>query len=192
MQSPKDRQATLIEATLAEGLKVYRCPTTAGVWIDRADYTTWQDGLGTAGEPPEMAEIVRRLDRLAADPAPEDGRAALCPVTGRLLIRARVDTSTPFYVERAPEDGGFWLDRGEWDILSQLGLHARIDLLFSSEWQAKLRDRQQAERQKQATADKLGDDLARQVFELADALRAHPNGDFGVAYLMQQFDRPAP
>jgi hypothetical protein len=62
-------------------------------------------------------------------------------------------------------------------------------VLFSPEWQAKLRDFQQIERQKQATIDKLGEDLARQVFELADALRAHPQGDFGVAYLMQQFDR---
>ncbi|MGD1902213.1 MAG: zf-TFIIB domain-containing protein [Geitlerinemataceae cyanobacterium] len=189
MQSPKDRQVSLTEETQPDGLRVYRCPSTEGVWVDRADYATWQESLNAA-EPPKMTEIVRRLEASDASPAPEDGRAALCPVTGRLLIRARVDTPTPFYVERAPEEGGFWLDRGEWEILTQLGLHVRLDVLFSSEWQAKLRDCQQVERQKQATTDKLGKDLAQQVFELADALRAHPNGDFGVAYLMQQFDRP--
>jgi len=187
MQSPKDASATLIEETLPEGLMVYRCPSTGGFWIDRSHYTAWQESQTI--NVPKIADIVSRLSQVQATPAPEDGRAALCPSTGRFLIRARVDTPIPFYVERSPEEGHFWIDHGEWDVLTQLGLPMQLDSLFSSEWQAQLRDYQQIERQKQATIDKLGADLARQVFELADALRAHPQGDFGVAYLMQQFDR---
>jgi hypothetical protein len=188
MQSPKDASATLLEETLPDGLTIYRCPSTGGFWIDRSHYTAWQESL--AIDIPSIADIVSRLSTIQANPAPEDSRAALCPSTGRFLIRARVDTPTPFYVERSPEGGNFWIDHGEWEVLTQLGLQMQLDSLFSPEWQAKLRDFQQIERQKQATINKLGADLARQVFELADALREHPQGDFGVAYLMQQFDRP--
>jgi hypothetical protein len=187
MQSPKDSSVTLIEETLAEGLTVYRCPSTGGFWLERSRYEDWL--TGAAHSTPSILEIVHRLGTVAANPASEDSRAALCPATGRFLIRARVDTRPPFYVERSPEGGNFWIDQGEWEVLNQLGLATQLDVLFSPEWQAKLRDFQQIERQKQATIDKLGEDLARQVFELADALRAHPQGDFGVAYLMQQFDR---
>ncbi|TAF51303.1 MAG: hypothetical protein EAZ61_10930 [Oscillatoriales cyanobacterium] len=187
MQSPKDSSVTLVEETLAEGLVVYRCPSTGGFWLERSRYEAWLSDETHAI--PSISEMVHRLGTIPTNPAPEDSRAALCPATGRFLIRARVDTHPPFYVERSPEGGNFWIDQGEWDVLIQLGLAPQLDVLFSSEWQAKLRDFQQIERQKQATIDKLGEDLARQVFELADALRAHPQGDFGVAYLMQQFDR---
>jgi Zn-finger nucleic acid-binding protein len=187
MQSPKDSSATLIEETLSEGLVIYRCPSTGGFWLERSHYDDWLAGKTQAIA--SIPEIVNRLSTTPANPASKDSLAALCPTTGRFLIRARVDTHPPFYVERSPEGGNFWIDQGEWDVLTELGLASQLDLLFSSEWQAKLRDFQQVERQKQATIDKLGADLARQVFELAEALRDHPQGDFGVAYLMQQFDR---
>ena len=187
MQSPKDPSATLIEEVLPDGLVVLRCPSTGGFWLERSHYDDWrasrQDAIAS------ISEIVNQLGTIDAIPAGEDSRAALCPATGRFLIRARVDTRSPFYVERSPEGGNFWIDQGEWEVLTQLGLQMQLDILFSPEWQAKLRDYQQIERQKQATIDKLGADLARQVFELAEALREHPQGDFGVAYLMQQFDR---
>ncbi len=187
MQSPKDSSATLIEEVLPEGLVVLRCPSTGGFWLERSHYDHWL--ASHHGAIASIPDIVSRLGTIETIPALEDGRAALCPATGRFLIRARVDTRSPFYVERSPEGGNFWIDPGEWDVLTELGLAGQLDLLFSSEWQAKLRDYQQVERQKQATIDKLGADLARQVFDLAEALREHPQGDFGVAYLMQQFDR---
>jgi hypothetical protein len=71
-------------------------------------------------------------------------------------------------------------------MLEHLGLHATIEQLFTDEWQTRSREQQHAEKERQATMDKLGHKLAEQVFELADLLRAHPNGDFGVAYLMRQ------
>jgi hypothetical protein len=43
--------------------------------------------------------------------------------------------------------------------------------------------------ERRATIDKLGAELAAQIFELADVLKQHPNGDFGVAYLMRRCDK---
>jgi len=96
---------------------------------------------------------------------------------------------SPFYVERCPNCNGIWCDRGEWEILTKLGLHATIQQLFSNEWQARVMRSHQTEKEKQATADKLGAELAERLFELADLLENHPNGDFGVAYLMRRFNK---
>ncbi len=70
-----------------------------------------------------------------------------------------------------------------------MGLNTVIQQLFTSEWQARSKEREQSEREKQATIEKLGEELANQLFELANLLESHPNGDFGVAYLMRRFDK---
>jgi hypothetical protein len=70
--------------------------------------------------------------------------------------------------------------------LERLGLHTTIEQLFSNEWQTQVRERQFSEQERQATIEKLGSELAGRVFELAEALEKHPNGDFGVAYLMRR------
>jgi hypothetical protein len=72
-------------------------------------------------------------------------------------------------------------------VLQQLGLDSRVDYIFSNEWQAQVRELEHGARERRATIDKLGPDLAERVFELAELLENHPNGDFGVAYLMRRF-----
>jgi Zn-finger nucleic acid-binding protein len=81
---------------------------------------------------------------------------------------------------------GIWCDYGEWDILEKLGLHTTIEELFSNEWQTRTREQKFSVQERQATIDKLGSELAGRVFELAELLEKHPNGDFGVAYLMRR------
>jgi hypothetical protein len=47
----------------------------------------------------------------------------------------------------------------------------------------KVRERQFSEQERQATIEKLGSELAERVFELAEVLEKHPNGDFGCCLL---------
>jgi Zn-finger nucleic acid-binding protein len=105
-------------------------------------------------------------------------------------VRSRVNLrSTSFFIERCPTCKGIWCDRNEWSVLEKLGLDGYIPVLFSDEWQGHVRRLETEYREKQATVDKLGQALAEQVFALADRLEQHPNGDFGVAYLMRRFEQ---
>jgi hypothetical protein len=61
--------------------------------------------------------------------------------------------------------------------------------VFSTEWQAQIRQLETEARERQAMLEKLGPELAERVFELTERLEKHPHGDFGVAYLMRRFDR---
>lgn len=181
---PKCKSVSLLDGTLAGNLAVKHCTDCKGTWIPSAEYEAWQAQQPelTPADPESIAQILN-VDFVQS---PFDTKAALCPECGRYLSRAKVRLKTPFYVERCLNCSGIWCDRGEWEVLSQLGLHTTIEQLFSSEWQIKVEKQQQSEKEREATMEKLGPELAARVFELAEQLAKHPNGDFGVAYLMRQ------
>jgi Zn-finger nucleic acid-binding protein len=181
---PKDKKVELISSRLVGDLAAECCPDCKGTWIPAAEYESWQSRQPR----PTSPALPKTLD-VDFVQSPLDTRAALCPECNHYLSRAKVALKTPFYVERCGNCGGIWCDYGEWDVLEKLGMHTAIEQLFTSEWQTKVKEREYAERERQATIEKLGDDLASQLFELAELLEAHPNGDFGVAYLMRRFDR---
>lgn len=184
MQCPKCQQGELQLIALRHDLNVQCCSHCHGMWIPPEVYAQWrhQQPLPNLDDLPKALDVDHSLTLL-------DSRAALCPDCGCFFSRAKVGSKRPFYVERCPKCEGLWCDRGEWDVLEQMGLHTIIDQLFTSEWQTKIRQRELAERERQATMEKLGEDLALRVFELAELLEKHPNGDFGVAYLMRRFDK---
>ncbi len=183
MDCPKERGIELIDHVLPGGLAVKHCPSCAGNWLPVEDYIGWQQQQQpTANTPAAQAD-------LSYTPSLLDSRTALCPNCRGFLSRARVGSANPFYVERCPQCGGMWCDRGEWEVLAGLGLHTMIDQLFSSDWQSRMREREFTTRERLALIDKLGSDLARQIFDLAEQLEKHPHGDFGVAYLMRRLDK---
>ncbi|MBL1176587.1 zf-TFIIB domain-containing protein [Pantanalinema sp. GBBB05] len=185
MQCPKDRKVELIDRPLIEQLTVKHCPECEGHWIPSLAYQTWQ---ATHPQTAKDTEILDKLVVLSGEPAPLDAKAAFCPECGTYLARAKVSLKTPIYLERCLSCGGFWCDRGEWEILEHVGLHRSIERLFSSGWQALAREREQIAHERQAMFDKLGPDLATRIFALAEELDQHPHGEFAAAYLIRQFD----
>jgi Zn-finger nucleic acid-binding protein len=186
VQCPKDRKITLEDKTLSGNLAAKSCPECEGTWIPPEDYKMWQMRQSL---PKTAADLVPTiLDVAGFVQSPYDAKAALCPECGSYLARAKVGMKTPFYVERCLSCGGVWCDRGEWDALETMGLHRAIEQLFSAEWQSSSRDREHQAQERQATIERLGEDLANRVFELAEVLESHPHGDYGVAYLMRRFE----
>lgn len=186
LQCPKDKNVTLESQVLADNLPVMGCPSCKGIWIPAEEYKAWQ--AQQDAKAPAVENVVPKILNVEFQQPPQDTRAALCPDCNRYLSRAKISLKTPFYVERCLACGGIWCDRGEWGVLEKLGLHTCIEKLFSANWQERIREVEYAYRERQATIDKLGPDLAAKVFELAELLENHPNGDFGVAYLMRRFD----
>ena len=187
MQCPKDKKLTLSDGILAGNLAVKHCPDCQGTWIPASEYEVWQ----TTQPQPHRQNQESTYETLDVDfvQSPFDTKAALCPECNHYFARAKVMLKSPFYVERCPNCGGIWCDRGEWDVLARLGLHTTIQQLFSNEWQTRAREQLQAEKEHQATIEKLGSELAARLFDLAELLEKHPNGDFGVAYLMRRFHK---
>jgi Zn-finger nucleic acid-binding protein len=186
VQCPKDRDQEMEPGSLAHGPAAYHCPECEGNWISSVDYEDWREA-GTVPHPAQVTVTAPLGESFA--PALNDTRASLCPECQHYLSRVRVGMGRSFYVERCSNCGGIWCDRGEWNILHQWNLSRLIDRLFTPEWQERVRQEEWAIQERQALIDKIGDDLAQDIFKLAKKLETHPNGDFAVAYLMRRFDR---
>ncbi|MBX2863042.1 MAG: zf-TFIIB domain-containing protein [Leptolyngbyaceae cyanobacterium MAG.088] len=189
MFCPKHPRETLLAYQLVDGLNAHSCPTCSGSWLLSEDYQAWQ---ATQVDP------ALRVDSLTVpinhhidyQPSRYDNRAGLCPSCGFYLVRGRINLKkVSFFVERCPGCKGMWCDDGEWEILDRLGLSAYFPVLFTDEWQSHVRVAEAKFREQLATAEKLGPDIAEKLFELAKLLEEHPNGDFGVAYLMRRFEK---
>lgn len=188
-QCPKEGDVNLQGRDLAPGLPVHTCPSCSGNWIQPETYLAWQRQQIDPKGALQVSVLPLTLNTPFQTP-PLDNRAALCPECRSYLVRGRVNLSQgSFFVERCPSCQGIWCDAGEWEVLQELNLHTHLDYLFSPDWQAQVRELEHLERERRATIDKLGPDIACRVFELAELLEGHPNGDFGVAYLMRRFDQ---
>jgi Zn-finger nucleic acid-binding protein len=162
------------------------CQECAGEWIPGDNYQNWKASYPDIEANPDV--LTQKYD-LPYTPAPLDGKTVPCPECGRILSRGKISLKEPFYLEHCLTCGGTWCDRGEWEILEQLNLHTNIPKIFSSSWQAQVRASHMNELERQAVIGKVGVDMARRVFDLADILAKHPNGDFAAAYLMRRFER---
>lgn len=192
MLCPKDGDTPLALAALPAGPAAYCCSDCQGAWIPAELYADWQAQQLGRLSPPDPSQ----LEPLPASFAPGlyDAKGALCPECHNYLARVKVGLSLggTFYLERCKHCGGAWCDGGEWEALGTLGLQGAIAQLFLPQWQEGVRDREAFLQERRAVIDKLGPDLAAEVFELAGVLERHPNGDFAVAYLMRRFDNPPP
>ncbi len=188
MRSPKVKGANLEPSEVTAGLSSQKCPQSLGHWIAAATYEAWQSQqLQQVRDTP--IEEVNWLQDLRIHPAETDIRAGLCPECGIILTRLRIPLKTPFYVERCADCGGIWCDRGEWQILEQLGLHTRIPQMFSSQWQMQVREQVLHDQERQSLTEKLGTDLAQEVLRLAATLEKHPHSGFAIAYLTRRAER---
>lgn len=186
-QCPKEGEVTLQSCQIAPGLEAHCCVSCGGTWIPPENYADWKQRHVEADAPTRVAVLPLTLER--GPTSALDNRAALCPDCKHYLVRGRINLrTTAFYVERCPNCHGVWCDDGEWEILEELQLITHLEHIFSGDWQAQVRLLEQGEREKLATIEKLGPEVAHKIFELADLLEKHPNGDFGVAYLMRRFE----
>ncbi len=183
MDCPKCRNAALLETPLGGDLRVQRCGTCEGQWLPAPTYRQWQGKTS-----PQTATTATLNQPTIADFAPgeSDRKAGLCPECQRYLTRTKVDYLTPFYLERCPECEGYWCDRGEWDVLTRLGVSGSLEQFFEREWQMQIREQAAVASERQGMIEKLGPELAEQIFALAMTLNQHPHGDYALAYLIRK------
>ena len=181
MQCPKCREIELVDFELGEELTSHHCKKCEGDWLSGERYQAWQN----TQDRPSVVNTNLKLDK-DYKPSETDNRAALCPECRRYLSRVKIPVATPFYLERCPDCNGFWCDRQEWEILQELTLHTSLEYVFTTEWQHKVRDQQHTVSERQALIQKLGKELAEEVFVMGDKLAESENGDFAVAYLARQ------
>jgi Zn-finger nucleic acid-binding protein len=184
VRCPKHKETELKATRVSGDLNAQQCSDCQGVWIPALEYSAWQ-----AKQSKPVSSSISMGQSLNFTPTEFDAKAGFCPECGLYLSRARIPLKIPFYVERCLSCGGIWCDRGEWNTLEQLNLHANVPQLFSNQWQAQMREVNHAQLERQTLIDKLGEDVANRLFELVSILEKHEHGNFAAAYIVRHFDK---
>ena len=178
MKSPLGNHPAMERATLDEGLTVFRCPETGGIYLPLEQYWRWRKNPGD--------EATEHDPAGAAPPVSEhDDVVKICPESGMLMTRYRVGHGLPFRIDRSVT-GGVWLDAGEWEALKAGGLHRNLHLVFTAPWQKAIRDEEEAVRYETRLREHLGDEFFVRLGTIRDEIWAHPSGAEALAFLQRR------
>lgn len=184
MRSPLHGDKEMIEKELEPGFKVFECPVSGGYWIPIDNYLTWLQQFGGQANPLPPGQPVPQVN--------DSGRRALiCPESGRFLLRYRVSHDLPFQIDRSPVTGGAWLDKGEWEVLKSRGLHNQMHLIFTSQYQARIRAAEFKQVMENTFRDRIGASDFAKAQEIRQWIEAHPKKHDILCYLTDSSGRPA-
>ncbi len=182
MRSPVDPTSRMIQSEIEPGLVAYTCPKSGGVWIDHKHYWDWL--LKQPGFPKPTPAIS---DMPVPDNDPHN-RPLISPDSGRLMIKYRVGHALNFRIDHDSISGGFWLDKGEYDLLRQRNLHDELHLICSPEYQQHLAKLDAQAVFDQRIIDILGQKRCALIQDLASTIKDPEMGSVAIAYLNQCLD----
>jgi Zn-finger nucleic acid-binding protein len=117
-----------------------------------------------------------------------DKRTGLCPFGHGILLRARVDDNSTYYLERCGACRGVWLDRGEWQKLAASLYLDHLDDLWDPTWQKRRRTETLQHNLDNALAERLGQSLYGELCAVVDQLRHHPGKAQALAWITAHLD----
>jgi Zn-finger nucleic acid-binding protein len=153
----------------------YQCQRCKGIYIASNEYLRWVKGRAQTAAP-----------ALTPDPNLPDYEVAqlkLCPGCGHFLTRFKLLPHTRFFVDHCSNCNGVWLDHDEWDVLVEHNLHDRINDLFTTAWQTKLRSEETRITLDTLYREKFGEDDYQHLQEVRDWLSHHPQRAMMLAFL---------
>jgi len=152
-----------------------RCTRCRGVWLPR----------GAVDQHVVPPSLDTEPAATSADEIP-----GFCPGCRGLLVRARVEASHPFHLDRCPACAGVWFDAGEWAAVASTEWLTHLDDLWDPAWQRRARERQAQKRHLQEIERALGAETLERVRAAIAALRNHPRRSLGLSYLIAELRSP--
>lgn len=123
----------LVPAYLENLFLVHSCTHCGGSLIFLKDYLRWLESN------PENLNADTKESCALAD-AEDQKKALLCPVTGKLMRKFRITAGSDHRLDLSGEVNAIWIDKGEWELLRSAGLGGKLNQIFTSSWQQKVRD----------------------------------------------------
>ncbi|MBV1910913.1 MAG: zf-TFIIB domain-containing protein [Kangiellaceae bacterium] len=185
MQCPKCHSGALQPTKLEHGLSAMGCNTCEGALVALLYYRDWVERTPLdLQQPQDDQESSTPLQALIGT-TEETNSAMSCPKCTRLMLKFRISGESDNKLDLCSFCDEAWLDKGEWQLLKMLELNRKMPLVFSEQWQTKLR--------KQATQDARDNRLLQYVTEteLAKAkefkqwVSEHPNKERLLFYVNQ-------
>ena len=178
MRSPVSSQKQMKRIDLEKGLSAYQCAESGGVFLPIASYFQWLSRQ--PGRLPHLPSSDGQREELINDTK----AVKICPESGQIMQRYQVGNKFAFSLDRSPS-GSIWFDKGEWEKLKSRQFHDELHLIFTAQWQAKVRKDEVASIEQNLLVSKLGEEFLSEIDSIKGKLAGHPHRDLAMAYLQR-------
>lgn len=180
MQCPVCATKRLYSQNLEANLPVSACDTCAGVWIPHANYQVWRST--------QVGDVPERQPKTALQ-VEDIPKAKVCPQCGRLMLRYKVGHSTTVVADHCGACGGMWLDRGEWSVLKEHGLHDNLFQVLTAAWQGDIRKGAIKARMDKVYEERLGAETFARVKAFREWAETQSNKSLISSYIAEILER---
>jgi len=173
MKCTSCKQGELIPSFIDGQFRAHTCSNCSGNWLLIEDYVAWKERNSQFS-----------FDETLECEIDESKQALLCPVTGAIMRKLRLSTTTEHRIDYSASVGGVWLDKGEWDLLKKEGLAGSLNAVLTAHWQRNIRLNSTKDNFTEIYSDKFGKESYDKVKALREWLYQQPNKADLRAYLL--------
>ena len=175
MECTSCKQGELIPSFIEGQFRAHTCSKCSGNWVLIEDYVAWKE------RNPEFS-----FDESLQYDIDESKQAILCPVTGTIMRKFRLSTSTEHRIDYSASVGGVWLDKGEWQLLKKENLAGSLNTVLTAHWQRNIRTNSTKENFAEIYQDKFGVEAYAKIKALREWLNQQPNKADLRAYMLAE------
>lgn len=177
MDCPQCKGYQLQPTEIDSGLIAGACLKCSGVLITLINYGYWLENFSDSKSEGSKVDA----EAIAADDCEE---VKICPKCSRFMLKFRIGLESENRLDFCASCEEVWLDKGEWRLLSQLGLSSQLPKIFTDAWQRSIRKQRQQEFHEQRYIDLLGDADFAKISEFRQWLNSHPEKEKIKQYIM--------
>lgn len=175
MKCTSCKEGQLTPSFIEGQFRAHTCSNCDGNWILIEDYVAWKE------RNPQF------VFNESVQCEPEESKSALlCPVTGTIMRKLRLSTSTEHKIDYSASVGGVWLDKGEWQLLKSEGLAGSLNAILTAHWQKNIRINSTKDNFAEIYKEKFGEQAYQKVKELRAWLDQQANKADLRAYLLAE------
>jgi len=168
MDCPKCKTVPLRATKLEQGLSAMGCANCNGAVISLLYYRDWLERSSPIAE--SDANNAQAVEEV------EDSHAALmCPKCKKLMTKYKVSGCSNSRLDLCASCDEVWLDGGEWELLKSLELSRKMPVVFTEEWQRKLKKKELEDIREQRLLKVIDENEIEEVKRVREWLKKHPN-----------------
>lgn len=160
---------------LENGLVAAGCQTCEGVLLPLMNYRYWADH-----QPHVESTNVESVE--------DSKQARLCPKCDKIMLKFRLGLNSENKIDLCSHCDEAWLDKGEWELVKKLDLHATFPQIFTDAWQRNIRKQKEANSLKVHFEKIIGAEDFANVEKFKTWLDEHPQKADIKHYLTTKFD----
>ena len=164
MKGTSCKNGVLTPSFIDGQFRAHTCSNCGGNWILIEDYVSWKECN------PQFS-----FDESVKCEVDDTKTAILCPVTGTIMRKLRISSSTSHRLDYSVSVGGVWLDKGEWELLKEKGLAGSLNAVLTAHWQQNIRMSSAKDNFAEIYKNKFGQESYTKVKELREWLYNQPN-----------------